>query len=298
MTVWERPPLVEPRDRASLPITRAERRAARAGDEPTGWHLYEEENRRVRTRWRGYDLSSFALHGGIEDPNETAAVPSETVMESIEVESNPLVALRNMAMDNQAIIRSELDIRIQLEDLVQTRGLTIDRLRTERNQLREVVNEVIRERDSAEAREDALQRGQNGVEFRREQFERERDHYQNDRDWYRDENRLLQADVRNLTAQLTAARALLANQPPVAQPPVNAAPVVQPPVVQPPVAVDPAGAVRGARRGRASGGARGTARGGARGGPRGRAGRGARGGAPARREQPGRSCKVEKNYRQ
>lgn len=311
MTEFERPPVLGPRDSTSLPVTRAERRAAGAMNVRNDWHLCWDENDPVPTPWRGYDLSYFAQQGDVEDPNETAAVPSETVMESIELESDPLVALRSMARDNQAVIRRQLNGLVELEGTVRRQAVTIERLRRERNGLLEEVDEVTR-------REDALQSRQNELEFQRERYEGERNQYYNDSIHYRDENRVLQAEVRDLTAQLTAAQALLANQrpvaqppvsaapivqPPVVQPPVNAAPVVQPPVVQPPVAVDPAGAVRGGSRGRVSGGARGTvrggARGGARGGLRGRAGRGGRGGgAPARRDQPGRSCKVVKNYRQ
>lgn len=299
MTELMRPPVVEPRDDASLPATRAERRAAGARDTPNDWHMWDDENRPVRTPWRGYDLSWSALQGDVEDPNETAAVPSETVMESIELESDPLVALRSMARDNQATVRGELAIRVELEDIVREQVMTIRRLRRERRELR-ADREVLRqERDAAMTREDALQARQNRLEFQRVQLEGERRQYLHDLDWYRDGNVTLQEEARELTAQLTAARALLANrppvvQPPVAQPPVNAAPIIQPPVVQPPVAVVSAGAVRGGRRGRASGGARG----GVRGGPRGRAGRGARGGAPTGREQHARSCKVVKNYRE
>lgn len=261
--------------------------------------MWDDETRPVRTPWRGYDLSWSALQGDVEDPNETAAVPSETVMESIELESDPLVALRSMARDNQATVRGELAIRVELEDIVREQVMTIRRLRRERRELRADRDVLRQERDAAMTREDALQARQNRLEFQRVQFEGERRQYLHDLDWYRDENGTLQEEARDLTAQLTAARALLANRPPVvhppvAQPPVNAAPIVQPPVVQPPVAVVPAGAVRGGRRGRASGGARGEVRG----GPRGRAGRGARGGAPTGREQPARSCKVVKNYRE
>lgn len=262
----------------------------------------------MQTEWRGPDQSWFTLYGGAEDGRETAAVETETVMQSIELESDPLVAVRSTASDSLLITRRENRRGVRLEDRVRRRDQTIRTLRIER--------------DEARHAEDELHERQHGLQDARQQAEAEARQVRGDRDYYRDETRTLgaemralenvnadlQAQVRDLNNQLLAARALLVNnqaafgaqQPPVA--PVVAAPIVQPQVVvQQPVAGAPANAVRGRGRGRGRGGARGAVRGGvARGGARGRAGRGARAGATAparRREQPGRSCKVEKNYR-
>lgn len=58
----------------------------------------------------------FAIYGGREDPNETAAVPNENVLESIELEGDPLIALRQVVSSSQAVIRRELDRRVELEN--------------------------------------------------------------------------------------------------------------------------------------------------------------------------------------
>ncbi|KAF6220759.1 hypothetical protein HO133_003193 [Letharia lupina] len=80
-----------------------------------------EENNPHRTRWVGYDRSRYAMNGGWEDPNETAAVPNEQVLESIEADGDPLIALRQTASDSQTVIRRELERRVVLED--ENRGL-------------------------------------------------------------------------------------------------------------------------------------------------------------------------------
>ena len=78
-------------------------------------------------------------------------------------------------------------------------------------------------------------------------------------------------------------------QQPVIQQPITANPNVAPPVAQPPVAVVPAGYTGGPVR-RAGSGRRGgnVERG---------TGHDGRGNTTGTRKQPGRSCKVHKNYR-
>lgn len=116
ITTWMPPPVVEPRCSHSQPVTRAEILAARPADEPNDWADWAEENNPHRTRWVGYDTSRQAMHGTMEDPNETAALPNESVLESIEVEGDPLIALRYAINNSQAIIRRQLDNEIVLQD--------------------------------------------------------------------------------------------------------------------------------------------------------------------------------------
>ena len=79
-------------------------------------YAWPEDNDPHPTPWYGYDKSNFTIYGGREDPNETAAVPSADVRESIEAEGDPLVAMRRTVRDSQAVIRSELEQRVGLED--------------------------------------------------------------------------------------------------------------------------------------------------------------------------------------
>ncbi len=84
---------------------------------PTDWgYAWPGENNPQPTYWIGYDNSTFAIYGGVEDPNETAAVANEDMVESVESESDPLVALRQLARDSQRTIRSGLERQIDLED--------------------------------------------------------------------------------------------------------------------------------------------------------------------------------------
>ena len=108
ITDFTDPPIVEQRRWVSEPVTR---------DVPTNWgYAFPQENNPQPTYWIGYDNSTFALCGGVEDFNETAAFANEDVLESVELESDPLVALRQLAKDSQRTIRSGLERQIDLED--------------------------------------------------------------------------------------------------------------------------------------------------------------------------------------
>ncbi|KAL9132637.1 MAG: hypothetical protein Q9175_006188 [Cornicularia normoerica] len=374
MTTWMPPPIAEPRRYGSQPITKAERLAARHSDWPNDWVDWAEENDPHVTRWVGYDRHRHAMSGGREEPNETAAVPNQYVLESIEIEGDPLVALRRTAKDSQDIIKRENDRRIDLEDEIrrleqrndiveddneayrerngylersrqeardnltlteQERDLLrrhrdlarnqAERLRVERDELAEAYSReqqeheqaIVRLRDlqwseatlraeleAATTRADQLQTEQDRLEDDREQMEMERDHYWTERDRQRDQNQDLQEQVRRLVTQLRAAQAVAVpplvipppvnapldvppsvGPPPVALPPIVPHPVAAPPVVAHQVIAHPVGLVGGHGRGHGKVGARG------------RGGRGGRGAATATRKQPGRSCKVNKDYR-
>lgn len=351
-------PIIEPRPYISEPIVEAERQAAGASDIPNDWDSWIDENRRRQTAWIGYDNSRYAIYGGRDIPNETAAMANDKVMQSIEPESDPLVALRRLAHDSQAVIRRELDSRISLEDSYrelssrllaaqraninllwsqQEAAATLASVQRERDQLRRerdlaqhqvaqvrphlnnpepeqrrgldqhsVYEEALeRERDlldrnqmlrqgetglrgqlqDAVERETQLRTQLNRVDYQREQFEMERNHYWTERDREQELNRGLQAQIHNLSAQLTATQALANGQPPANQPSVAAAANTVAPVIEPPVAVSPAGSVHRGRSGRSGGGARS------------RAGRGRRRSAAVTRKQPGRVCKGQKSYK-
>ena len=95
-TDWTQSTITEPQYLISEPSTRIERRVAGASHLPNDWHAWRDENRPRTTAWMGHDNSRFTLYGAREVPTETAAVADgDVVMESIEVESDPLVALRS-----------------------------------------------------------------------------------------------------------------------------------------------------------------------------------------------------------
>ncbi|KAL9077250.1 MAG: hypothetical protein Q9161_000516 [Pseudevernia consocians] len=158
ITDWMPEPVVETRGYGSQPITDAERLAARPSDRVNDWaDAWPEENDPRRTRWVGYDNSNYARYGGIEDPNETSAVPTEGILESIEVEGDPLVALRRTVRDSQATIRREIDRVIALEsenqNLVRRNNVVEDDNETlrARNRHLEQSRQIARNaRDSAE----------------------------------------------------------------------------------------------------------------------------------------------------
>ena len=337
-------------------------------------------------------------------------------MESLELEGDPLIALRRAANDYQDTIRRELDRRIYLEDhfaivergyqemlrhqqaryqqledqytaledqftasnvrnnhLTRTRqqayddlGLALtatnllerqrDLARRQRDTLRagqdatqeenypmqpqqdddddamfeqERLQDRIHELEDAEARlraeldmarrhADRLQTSQEELEAQLEGLEMQRDHYQTSRAQERQHNQELQEQIRTLTAQNAAVRALLLQSPlipPAVTPPrqgsVSPLPALPPPVIQPPStqpSVNAAPLTQSPPTVHTPDGpaapavapTRGTARGGRRGRARGRAGRGGRGAAPAQvsRQHLGRQSKVNKNYRQ
>ncbi len=129
---------------------------------PTDWgYAWPGENNPQPTYWMGYDNSTFAIYGGVEDPNETAAVAHENVVESVESESDPLVALRQLARDSQRTIRSGLERQIDLEDENQRLTRRIERL---------VDHNVALERSQQQSA-DALV----AAERERDRFRRERD---------------------------------------------------------------------------------------------------------------------------
>lgn len=113
-TIWMPQPIVAPRRQSSEPMTRPEMRAVgphTQDDYGWGWpdeNCHHEFPRENRTR--------FAYYYGMEDPNETAAVPTANVLESIEVEGDPLVALRQANSDSQRAIRREIARGIELEE--------------------------------------------------------------------------------------------------------------------------------------------------------------------------------------
>lgn len=347
LTTLMTPPIFEPRSYASEPITEDERRALRVHNVNNDWHRIRE-NRPQQTPWVGYDHGYFANYGYREAPNETAAVPNDDVMQSIEPEGDPLVALRQARDQNLTTNRRDLERRIELEDRnaelegrVETlehdyttlRGThdstvnTLAEIRSERNRAQREIRrlrldlnmpeeahrqrqaqqdqyEDTRLREVALARQvRTLQRSEadlknrlqaetttatglreklEDVEYHSQGFREAQVHWETATNRERARNQNLQGQVQALTNQLAAAQAALANPPPVVQPlPVNVAPNVAPLAAQPPAAAHPVGPVRGRGRERA----------------RGRAGRGRGGAAPVVRDQPGRSCKVRKNYK-
>lgn len=357
ITTWMPPPVIEPRSYNSQPTTEGEIKAARPGDASDDWANWREENDPYRTRWIGHDTSRQARYGTVEDPNETAAVPGENMMESIEVESDPLVALRQTIDTSQTIIRRELDRCIALED--DNRALisrvdmlendiyiyseTNHRIERERQQARDDLALAEEERDLAlRQREVASSQAQRlrlqldepeEVDDRRHaqqqeyeqaierlnhleeseaslrgdldretsrihRLELERDQMETERDQALDQNRTLQDQVTFLITQAHARQALAvlsAADGPSTAPDTGSPPHITPPNISPPPVQlsPPEEALAPAPRspvGPVARGGRGHGRGGAK-------GRGARGAASTTRKQPGRHCKVEKNYR-
>ena len=277
LTVWMPQPIVTPRRYCSEPVTRAERLAVRASDRPNDWGDYgwAEENDPHGTTWVGYDRSVFAIHGGVEDPNETAAVPNDEVLESIEAEGDPLIALRQATRDSQATIRGGLEMRIELEDTNWALRITNRSLENEIRGLEQSEANLRAELYRATTR---FRTEQDRLENRVEQFELERNHYWARRNEERDRNQNLETQIQDLDARLQAAQAL-AVDPLIISPPVKALPVtppavIQPPVISPPIAPQGAGTIRV--------------------GGRERGGRGRRNAGTATRTQPKRDCKVKK----
>ncbi len=189
MTSWADYPLRQ--HNISAPVTWRELFAARRYDGAPnwGWPCWADENRPQQTPWIGYDNSNFRIYGGQEAPDETAAVASNTVMQSIEAESDPLVAQRQAADANQRVIRRRLSEGIEMEDenrelMRQVEVLTDNRdayLRT-RDETQTRLETVERERDGLRTELDRAQthieRLQQQIyepagELRRRQVERE-----------------------------------------------------------------------------------------------------------------------------
>ena len=152
ITTWMPPLIVKPRRYGSQPITEAERLAAGPSHRPNDWSEWPEENNPHRTRWVGHDRSRYAMNGGWEDPKETAAVPNEQVLESIEAEGDPLIALRQTASDSQTVIRRELERRVVLED--ENRGLIGRNERVENDNEAHIMRNRYLERSRQDARND------------------------------------------------------------------------------------------------------------------------------------------------
>lgn len=164
-----------PESSSPHPITAG---SAPRDDWATGW---PEENDPQPTPWLGHDTSSFALFGGREDPNETAAAPNRDMLESTEVEGDPLIALRRVARDSQAIIRRELDRRINLED--QNRELV------RRNDRVEDDNEALRVRNQH------LERTRQYAGDALVLAEQQRDLYRRERDLARNQSERLRLEL-------------------------------------------------------------------------------------------------------
>ena len=153
ITDYVSPPIVESRSWVSESITE---------DAPVDWgYGWPDENDPHRTHWVGYDNSRYTKYGGRDSPNETAAVANEQVLQSIELESDPLVALRQSARDSQAVIRPELAGRIRLEDRNRELEGMIEEFRTN---------------------EDAFERSQRSLLERLEFAETEREQFRTERD--------------------------------------------------------------------------------------------------------------------
>ena len=315
----------------------------RASHPRLDWHLYAEDNNPRQTPWAGYDRGYFGVFGSAEAPDETAAVPNDEVMASVEPEHDPLVAARRARDENQAITRRELDRRVELEDSnreLERRLETLERdysaLEGTQDRTVNTLNQTERERDRAQDQiqqlrfemdmpEEALRESQvrqdryeqtrlrevgfaeqvgilrrseavltnelqartagadrleerlEAAEYERDGFGDERNHWERVAAQVRAENRNLQGQIQAFGTQLAAAQGAANDPPIVIQPVGNVAVDIAPLVVQAPVAARPGGTVRG--------------------GARGRAGRGREGAATVVREQPGRSCKVRKNYK-
>ena len=172
ITDWMPRPHVEPRGHRSEPITPREWVAVGEPDRPTNWTAYWAENQRGPTAWRGYDNSQFRIFGGREDPNETAAVANDQVMQSIEPESDPLVALRQANENSQRTIREGLEDRVDLEDII--RGL-----RDSNRDLRTRFDTVQRANDNLVRSQRRAQIDLASAQSERDQFRRERDLIQN-----------------------------------------------------------------------------------------------------------------------
>ena len=166
ITDYMSPPIVEPQSWVSEAIMEEAR-----SDWGYGW---PEENEPSRTRWMGYDNSSYARYGGWDAPDETAALANEHVAQSIEIESDPLVALRQSAHDSQVVIRRELERRIRLED--------------RNGELEEMVSQF-------ENNEDAFERSQRMLMNRLELAETEREQFRTERDVAQRQNVRLRLQV-------------------------------------------------------------------------------------------------------
>ena len=231
---------------ASHPITEAGRLAAGAS---VDWDSWREE---IRTQ-RAHRIGNL----------ETAAVADETVLPSIEPESDPFTALQSAVNDSQRVITRELQIRVDLEH--ENR-----RLRKERNHARKVCLEFYNELEETERMHlrtirdynDELEAADEMRDTLATLLDRERIHFDSARNRQRNQIRRLTANLQTVRAHLAAAQ-----QPPVAARPIS-------PIIR-------AGRGRGARAGSAR--------------QKGRGGRGSA--AVVVREQPARACKVEKRYR-
>ena len=155
MTTWMPPPVVEPQRNDSGPLTQAEMRAVGPHTQDDwGSYGWWHENGRRETTDVGPDRSRFTMHGGREDPNETAAVPTETVMESIEVEGDQLIAMRQLRDESQRVIRGQQDEIIDLEErneAIRRRNQYLERSRVEAdNNLAAAIRERNQARNQAQ----------------------------------------------------------------------------------------------------------------------------------------------------
>ena len=166
ITVYMNPPVAEPRSCVS---------EATVEDARSDWEYgWPEENAPQQTEWTGYDTSRYTRYGGWDAPNETAAVANEQVAQSIEIESDPLVALRQSAHDSQVVIRRELDRQIQLEDRNRDLERMVDELRNN---------------------EEAFGRAQRDLLERLEMAETDREQFRMDRDVGQRQNKRLRLQV-------------------------------------------------------------------------------------------------------
>lgn len=168
--------------------------------------MWSEENDPHETPWVGHDNSRFAMEGGVEDPTETAAVPNEFVMESIELEGDPLPLLREWRDRDQKVVRGQLDLDVDRDDgIAGDEGLSRRELSDRLEVAGRRAERLTRELEFATARETTGRARRQDLEYEREGLQMERNHYRAKRNEQRALNGQLRAQMQGVNGQLAAA---------------------------------------------------------------------------------------------